>query len=457
MRIDRFRLLALAANAGLTIQAPAADSDQPTPPELKQQNQALQQRVHDLEIKQDQAAHSRDIDKVTREVLADADKRSQLLDAQSFTAGYKDGFFIRTLDGTFAFHPWIQLQFRNETNFRKDVAGSDDNDLENGFELRRVKLGFDGNVFSPNLLYGFVWATDRHNGGLVLEEAWGKYRLNDSFAMKAGQYKGPFAHESLVSSKKLMAAERTLLTDQFTGGDNFLQGVSFIYNDQLKKGPIRAEGAFTDGIKSDANENFQDFPANHADFGLEGRVEYFVMGAQKDYDDFEAFNTRQDLLVVGGALDWTEAGNTDFFLQTVDAQYENRNGLGLYGAFYGRYTQNAPAGVNPAPPAVAPTDKDLYDWGFIAQGGYLIQQRWEPFARYSFIDFDSDGLGDGVENQVHEITVGLNYFVYGHNAKFTLDATWLPNGSPVADDGAGILSNDGNSEFILRAQFQLVI
>jgi hypothetical protein len=58
---------------------------------------------------------------------------------------------------------------------------------------------------------------------------------------------------------------------------------------------------------------------------------------------------------------------------------------------------------------------------------------------------------------VHEITVGLNYFVYGHNAKFTLDATWLPNGTPVADDGAGILSNDGNSEFILRAQFQLVI
>ena len=284
----------------------------------------------------------------------------------------------------------------------------------------------------------------------MLEEAWSKYRFNDSFAMKAGQYKGPFAHESLVSSKKLMAAERTLLNDQFTGGDNFLQGVSFIFNDQLKQGPIRAEAAITDGIKNNANQNFQDFPTNNADFGLEGRVEYFVMGNPKQYEDFEALNNKTDLLVLGGGLDWTEAGNTNFFLQTADVQYENTNGLGLYGAFYGRYTQNAPVGVNPAPPAAAPSENDIYDWGLIAQAGYLIQQKWEPFVRYSFIDFDSDGLAAGVENQVHEITFGVNYFIFGHNAKFTLDGTWLPNGSPVADDGAGILANDGNSEFLIR-------
>jgi hypothetical protein len=453
--MDRFHLIALFAAAGLSLHAPAQAADQPTSQELMQQIQSLQQRVQDLEHKQDQAAHARDIDAVSKAVLADADKRSQLINAQDFSAGYKDGFFIRSADGNFVFHPWVQLQFRNETNFRQNAGDGDD--LENGFELRRVKLGFDGTVFSSDLLYAFVWATDRHDGGLALEEAWGKYRFSDSFAVKAGQYKGPFAHESQVSSKNLMAAERTLLTDQFTGGDNFLQGVSFIYNDQLKKGPLRAEAAITDGIRNNSNQNFQDFPTNNANFGLEARAEYFVMGSQKDYEDFEAFNRKSNLLVLGGGLDWTQAGNTDFFLQTLDAQYEDTHGLGLYGAFYGRWTQNAPAGVDPAPPAAAPSEHDLYDWGIIAQAGYLMKQRWEPFVRYSFIDFDRDGLGPDVENRMHEITMGLNYFVFGHSAKFTLDATWLPNGSPITDDGAGVLANDGSDEVVIRVQFQLVI
>jgi hypothetical protein len=113
--------------------------------------------------------------------------------------------------------------------------------------------------------------------------------------------------------------------------------------------------------------------------------------------------------------------------------------------------------VNPSPPAVAPTEHDLYDWGFLAQAGYLIQQKWEPFVQYSFIDFDSDGLPAGSENQIHEITVGVNYFLYGHNAKFTLDGTWLPNGTPVGDSGGDILTNNGDSELVIRVQFQLVI
>lgn len=463
MGMSRFVLTALAASVGLSLQVKAADStqptstDEPTTAEMMQQIKALQQKVQDLEHKQDEASHARDIDEITTKVLADAQKRSQLLDMEGFTAGYSDGqFLLRSGDGNFSFHPWVQFAFRDETNLRQDTSDGSD-DLQNGFELRRVKLGFDGNLFSPGLLYNFIWATDRHNGGLVLEEAWAKYRLNDGFAIQGGQFKGPFSHEALMSSKKLMAAERSLINDQFTGGDNFLQGVAFIYNDQLKKGPLRATGAITDGIKNNANQNFQDFPTNNADFGLEGRVEYFAMGSAKDYDDFEAFNTKSDLLVFGGALDYTEAGNTNFFLQTADVQYENTHGLGLYGAYYGRYTQNAPVGVNPAPPAAAPSEHDIYDWGFVAQAGYLIDRKWEPFVRYDFIDFDQDGLGAGVENQVHEITLGVNYFIYGHNAKFTLDGTWLPNGSPVADDGAGILANDGNSEFVLRAQFQLVI
>ena len=133
-----------------------------------------------------------------------------------------------------------------------------------------MKLGFDGNVFTPNLTYLFLWATDRNSGNLVLEEAWAKYAFRNgafkNFFVKGGQFKDPFAHESLTSSKKLLAAERTLLNDIFTGGDNFVQGASMGWDDGPEGSPFRAEVAFTDGANA-VNQNFQDFPTTNADFG----------------------------------------------------------------------------------------------------------------------------------------------------------------------------------------------
>ena len=102
-------------------------------------------------------------------------------------------------------------------------------------------------------------------------------------------------------------------------------------------------------------------------------------------------------------------------------------------------------------------DEDLYDWGFVVQGAYLLKSNWEPFARYEYLHFDEAGLPAGSENDVHVITGGVNWYIRGHDAKFTFDLMYLPDGSPVADDGAGILASDGNSELIFRAQFQLLL
>jgi hypothetical protein len=51
----------------------------------------------------------------------------------------------------------------------------------------------------------------------------------------------------------------------------------------------------------------------------------------------------------------------------------------------------------------------------------------------------------------------VNYFLYGHNAKFTADATYLPNGLPVNDDGSGALQSNRHNEIIARVQFQLLL
>jgi hypothetical protein len=179
------------------------------------------------------------------------------------------------------------------------------------------------------------------------------------------------------------------------------------------------------------------------------------MGNWKNYDQYSAMGVKDDTLVLGAAFDYTEIGDTDVLLHTVDATYMAPNGIGLAGAFLGRYTKDFPAATGGGP------QQDLYEWGVMVQASYMLNTQWEAFARYDYTNFDDDGFtGDqiaaGLDDHVHEVSGGVNYYMHGHAAKFTIDVGWLPNGAPFADDGAGILANS-DPEFFLRGQFQLLI
>ncbi len=415
------------------------------PADVQKQIDELQQQVAQLQAQQAKADQA-----VIDAVRKDAEHRRpfSLSDAAPFANNYDSGrFILQSDDGNFLLHPWFQLQIRNGTTYRDRVSKADvDSDLQNGFEIRRMKFGVDGNAFSPATTYSIYWNTDRNTGTLTLEEAWVRTKISDDWAVRGGQMKDLFAHESLVSSKKVLATELTLLTDLFAGGSNYVQAALISYSHDA----FQFEGGLTDGA-NESNRNFQDFPTNAWDYGAVGRVQYKVMGDWSAYDQFSSLNLKKDLLVFGGAVDYSEAGNTGQLLHTVDVQYNNTAGLGLFGAYYGRFTRNAPKSVT----AVA-TD-DTYDLGFIAQASYLIPDtKWEPFARYDFIKFDSNSVAAGDRETVHEITAGVNYYFHGQAAKFTLDVTYLPNGSPFSDTGSDVLSSP-NSEIVVRGQFQLLL
>jgi Phosphate-selective porin O and P len=451
----------VAVTLGLAMAAQAAE---PTQEDLQKEIEALKAKVDELEkTQQQQAATTKaDVDATVQAVLRDADLHSQMFQGTGITANWSDGkFVVQSRDGNFLIHPYLQFQLRNTTTWREDgKQPNDTDDVQNGFEVRRAKVGVEGNVFSPNLTYQFQMQFDRKSGTPGLEDAWMRYKFAEQFSLRAGQFKDPFAHESIVSSKRLLAAERDYTNDYFSNADDYVQGVSLIYD---AKGPLHAELAFTDGsdfvtaagTRNDFNQNFQDFGTNNADYGGAARVEYLAFGDWKDYDSFSAYGAKSDLLVFGGGLDYTEAGNTGFFSQTVDVQYKMTGGLALYAAYYGRYTKDSPAAID-APGAAPAALHNLYDWGVVAQASYMINPKLEIFGRYGYLDLDSDGLASGTENHVHEITAGGNYYFEGHNAKLTLDGGYLPNGAPIADDGAGILASK-NDEFYLRCQFQLLL
>jgi len=448
-----------AAMAGLGISS-VVFAVEPSREELQQQINDLKAKVDQLQAAQQNMVTRQDVDQTVKAILQDADKRSQLFAIEGFTAGWTDGkFIIQSSDGNFLLHPWLQFQLRNTTTWGIDRKQPNNNDdIENGFEVRRLKIGIDGNAFSKDLTYAFQWQVDRKSGTPGLEDAWVKYQFSDQWAIRGGQFKDPLAHDSLVSSKRFLTNERSFTNDYFSPADNYIQGVSVVYgNSQM---PLHAEAAFTDGAnivefasvlnRSNYNQNFRDFPTNNADYGAAMRAEYLVMGDWKDYDDYTAMGTKTPLLVIGAGGDYTEIGHAGFFTHTVDAQYEHPSGLALYGAYYGKYTKDNPAGTG-----VTGT-QDLYDWGALAQIGYMINRKWEIFGRYGYLHLDGDVVPAGFDNEVNEFTFGTNYYLHGHNAKVTLDIGYLPNGSPLSDDGAGILGNK-DPDFYLRGQFQLLL
>ena len=444
----------VAGALSLGLGGATAAAAEPTTQELMEQVRALEAKVRQLEAKQttqQDRLDSREVDRTVAGVLADADRRSQLLQASGFTAGIDRGkIIIRSEDNQFLINPNFQLQTRYVYNYREEDADDEiagDASNEHGFEIRRLKMAFEGHAFGEGNKYKLQWATNRGNGQLILEEAYIAHKFADQWAVKLGQYKDVTFHEEVLSSKRQLTVERSLANEVLAGGQtDYIQGIALIWDDGAEGLPLRGEFGYTDGPNSD-NTNFVDaggsanFGVANPDYGAYGRIEYLAMGAWKPYDDFTAMGNGEDLLVFGAGAFYTEAGSNYALFHTLDAQFET-GPVGLYAAYYGVQADADGA--------------DGYNWGGVAQAGYMLNERWEAFARFSYIDLDN--TDEDEQDTFHEYTAGVNYYLKGHAAKFTADVVYLPEGVPSNETGTGVLDPDGDTDqIVVRAQFQLLL
>jgi hypothetical protein len=461
-------VLVVAAGVARSQDTSVPAATEPSRGEMMGELTALRARVAELRQtadRQDQRLSASEVDATVADVIRDADRRSQLLQAQGFTAGYDKGrFVIRSEDGNFSLSPSFQLQTRYVINHRdEDAANEIDGrpDTQHGFEISRLKFALEGNVFGPDTRYRFQWDAGSYRSGntgnLNLEEAYVTHRL--SFApdlwVKAGQFKDPTFHEEAVRSSRQLAVDRSLANEVLGGGQtDYIQGAGLVWDDGPEGLPLRAEVGYTDGPNTD-NTNFVDaggapmFGAANPDFGFYGRAEYLAFGDWRHYDDFTARRNEQDTLVFGAGGFYTQAGDSHVFFHTVDVQYDY-NKLALYAAYYGVYSDGDNAGLN------AGDGGSSYDFGCVAQAGYAINDRWEVFGRYSLVSLDTGAAGG--DDNFHELTAGVNYYLRGNAAKFTVDATWLPNGTPSNQSQIGVLDPDADGDqFVFRGQFQLLL
>ena len=405
---------------------------------LQSEVDALKARISEMEKTQQQSwlteRRAEEVKNLVREVLSDAETRSSLLESGMYAGHNGANFFLKSADGGFLMNVGGLIQSRYVSNDRDDSGADDD---ENGFEIPRAKIHFSGNIADPRITYSLRLNVASNNNNVIAEEILLGYQLTDTISAWIGETKAPFLREELTAPSHQQAVERSSINEIFTAG--YIQGIGLTWDlhDQVK-----VAAALSDGAGSGESAN-QLFDQDAVDYALTARVDVLLAGDWGQQADFSAWSGEEMAVFVGAAVhdEDGESGGADIDSDswTVDGSIEY-NGLSLYAA----YVEADVDGV-----AATPS-------GTVVQAGYNIpvgENSLEPFVRWEQFDPDVDGV-----DETELLTIGANYYLDGHNAKFTLDVVMAQDPIPAGNSVTNLLADAAgeDDQTVLRAQFQLL-
>ncbi len=372
-----------------------------------------------------------DVSAAVAEVKTEAAARDSYFLAADGSAGYDSGFYIQNGDGSFKLQPFGQIHFRYALNSFDGIL-EDDAEVQDGFEIRRLRLGIKGNIFSKDTTYELRGSANRSGGAFQLDNAWIRHKFSDNMSFRVGQWKSMVYLERAISSSSQMAVDRSLNDEVIGGGNlNYLQGAGLMY----EEGQIQAQLNLTDGPNS-ANTPYTNGGSN---FGFEGRINYLLNGDFADTRTMTTIGAKGSVLMVGGGFHWAQSGDADVLYHTVDVLYKEGQ-LALMAAYLGQWIDG--------------TD-DSYNMGLVVQAAYAVDQNWEPFARLGVTWLDDDITAG--EDDFWELTAGVNYH-FNKNAKATVDVGYLINGAPAGSSVSGLNYVAGEEDqLVIRGQFTLGI
>lgn len=491
-------LLTLAAGSVAFAEAPASSDDVAT--ELK----ALKTRVAELEQKESSnwmtEERTNQIRAIVQDALADARTRTQFADGPS--VGYKDGFYIQTADQNFKLvvGGYAQVRYEyaytnvnhNETTLHGSTLKTHDPGNSSGIDIRRARVSFSGNAFSPDVTFklegdfyggGGPLTGTSTSGGVAsasffqVSDAFIGYRFNDNFKIKAGSYKVPFAKAELTSDPTGTFAERAEVLAPFDPVRAL--GVSLygdVIKDQLGYEVSINDGGNSNTLRSDdtiSNTGTGNTPNLDNRFAYYGRVQFAGSGKIADFVDETDLRTdnRQFIWLLGGAAGYesqsavtrgfpspqttttinglTTGGNFanytlngNAYRGTIDWSGKWQ-GLSMLAAGYIQEV-NAERGAGVSLPAPG---NSFFEHGYYAQVGYfVIPRKLELVGRGGVL------LTEGASRHAEYYSAGANYYVYGHNLKIQSDMTYTPAAAYTSATGSALANTQ---DLIFRVQLQL--
>lgn len=421
--------------------------------ELRSTVTRMQDRIDELESAQNADwltdARADEIRSLVSDVLADADNRASLLEGGPL-AGWNGGFYLASADGNFRLNVGGQLQVRFVANFQDNSPVDDD---RAGFEMRRARLLFSGHVFDPSWTYDIQINTNRSGGTLFLEDAALVQKdFGNGWKVKFGQMKAPFMREELLSSKRMLLVERSLINSTFSAGN--VQGVQLVWgNDKFNFAAM-----FHDGNGS-ANTAWS---MEDTEFAFSARGEWLVDGTWKQFQDYSGFRGDDFGVLLGAAVNYSKAeygtgmnlippppdfnnAEVENLSFTIDATVDF-SGASIAAVFVYRNLQTDTGTA---------ADYDLDQVGFFIRGGYFVAETWEVFGQYEWADLDMPGVPD-----LSVLTFGVTKYWDKHNLKWTTDIGFGLNEvyTTFASDGAGWRADSAgqDGQVVIRSQFQLL-
>ena len=398
---------------------------------------------------------SADIRGVVQDVLADADTRASFQDSAA-TAGWKKGFFLASPDGNFSLKVSGQLQVRYVLNSRKadqKLGPFNPPNTQWGFENRRTKLSFSGNVFDKSWTYKIKGAFARAGGNFFLEDGYVQKKLDGGLAIKVGQFKAPWMREELVSSSKQLTVERSIVNEYFNQG--YSQGIQLGY----EADSFRAWAWAGDGIGSRGfgparfNSQNTNWDRTATNYSFAGRAEYKISGDWSQFKDFSSKRGSNSGMMAGVSA-VTQRAN-----QNLSADVDGTKVYGITGDFTwdmsGASLFVSGVWTNVDSPNAG---GDSNPWGVTIQGGYFVTESVEAFVRYEYMDFDPSIRTNAAKYD--GFTVGGNWFI-NSSVKFTADFSYnfasLAAGAFVASSAGFRADEPGeDGQWAIRAQLQLL-
>lgn len=367
---------------------------------------------------------------LSKAVVADASTHNSL-NKDHMVGHDSEGFFISG-DGA-RLNVGGDLQLRYTYNTNRNIR---DNDNNMGFEVPLARIRFSGNL-NEAINFMVEGGFDKFNDNAVLLDAYAGFRISENLHFQAGQYQLSFLRENNVALRNQLAVDRSAVTYFF--GQGYSQGVQLGYT----RGNFSLLGSLSDGFNT-ANTRIDD--TRESDLAVTLRSEYVLVGNAQDFVDFTSRKDDDGSLMVGAAFHYQDGQTQNsMYTYTGDISWKNR-GWNAFVAGVGRNTEE--------------NNTNFFDSGVIAQAGYRVTEKIEPFVRYDGVFVDSSRNVTNGSN-FNFVTGGFNYYIMGNAARLTLDAVYSVNktfdfGSFGAQNNASLFGSNDSGEISIRGQFQVL-
>jgi hypothetical protein len=396
--------------------------------EMQKQNQKqieeLQQKIQDLEVKKEAEK-----EKIIEEIKAEQkDAWYNKVEVSYKKPG--DGFTIKAKDGLFSLRTRLRAQFQLSVNDTTDELTATD------FRIRRLRLYFDGNAFTPWFLY-YVQLSADNGSDLQIRDTYFDAAYKTVAVPRVGQFKVPFNREELTSSSELQLVERSIVNEQFSLARDIGTALYGLISNYFVYGVGVYNGNGRNDFSTDSNLLYV---GRLMLTPCCGKLQYanssFPIGG--DYKIEPNFGEDKPLLAFGVAGAGMEGLNIE--RKTPDAVIDDRFAeIGIIEGDFAQFTADVnfkykafsiegeydARWISPSANQGA-SISTVFDQGFRVQGGvFLLPKLVEVAGRFALIDFDDDVPGQDLS---YEITPGLNFYMSrSHKWKIQLSYSYIKN------------------------------